>query len=59
MSASKRTKVTSRGLGLKSKQGKRHSAGEREKILAEAKAANLTGKQVAERYGISTVTYYL
>ena len=59
MSASRKTKAASRRPGRKSKQRKRHSAAEREKILNEAKAANLTGKHVAERYGISTVTYYL
>src|SRR5689334_3280542 len=53
MSAAKRspaTKPTSR---------KRFSAAERAKILAAAKKANLTGKQVAAKYGISMVTYYV
>ena len=32
---------------------------QRAKILAEAKAQKLTGKQVAKKHGISMVTYYL
>ena len=52
-------KGTIRKSVRKPKQLKRRSPAEREKILAEAKAAKLTGKQVAEKYGISTLTYYL
>ena len=43
----------------KSKSSKRYSPAERMKILAAAKAANLTGKQVSAKYGISMVTYYV
>ena len=43
----------------KTAQRKRHSVAEREKILAEASALKLTGKQVAEKFGISAVTYYV
>jgi len=32
---------------------------QRAKILAEARVQKLTGKQVAKKYGISMVTYYL
>lgn len=53
MPAAKRSPVT------KSGSRKRFSASERAKILAAARAANLTGKQVAAKYGISTVTYYV
>ena len=59
MPAARKLKGTFRKSVRKAKPRKRHSAEEREKILAEAKAANLTGKQVAEKYGISTLTYYL
>jgi transposase-like protein len=59
MPAARKVKGTIRKSVRKAKRLKRHSAAEREKILAEAKAAMLTGKQVAEKYGISTVTYYL
>jgi len=59
MPAAKKSKGTIRQRVRKAKPRKRHSAEEREKILAEAKAAKLTGKQVAEKYGISTLTYYL
>ena len=59
MPAAKKSKGTMRKYVGKAKQLKRHSPAEREKILAEAMAAKLTGKQVAEKYGISTVTYYL
>jgi len=59
MPAAKKSKGTIGKVVRKAKQRKRHSAEEREKILAEAKAANLTGRQVAEKYGISTLTYYL
>jgi transposase-like protein len=59
MPAARKSKGTIRKYVRKAKKLKRHSAAEREKILAEAKSAKLTGKQVAEKYGISTVTYYL
>ena len=59
MPAAKKSKGTVRKSVRKPKPRRRHSPAEREKILAEAKAANLTGKQVAEKYGISTLTYYL
>jgi len=59
MPAARKSKETIRKSVRKAKRRKRHSAEEREKILAEAKAAQLTGKQVAEKYGISTLTYYL
>ena len=59
MPAAKKSKGTIRRSVNKAKQLKRRTPAEREKILAEAKAAKLTGKQVAEKYGISTVTYYL
>jgi len=59
MPAAKKSKGTIRKSVRNAKQLKRRSPAEREKILAEAKAAKLTGKQVAEKYGISTVTYYL
>jgi transposase-like protein len=38
---------------------KESTPGQRGAILAEAKEVGLTGKQVASRHGISTVTYYL
>jgi len=56
MPAAKKSKGTIRKSVRKAKLRKRHSPAEREKILAEARAANLTGKQVAEKYGISTLT---
>ena len=59
MPAVRKSKGTVRKSIRKAKPRKRHSPAEREKILAEAKAAHLTGKQVAEKYGISTLTYYL
>ena len=59
MPAARKLKGTIRKSVRKAKARKRHSPAEREKILADAKAANLTGKQVAEKYGISTLTYYL
>jgi len=59
MPAAKKSKGTIGKAARKAKVRKRHSPEEREKILAEATAAKLTGKQVAEKYGISTLTYYL
>ena len=59
MPAAKKSKGTVRKSVRKPKPRKRHSPEEREKILAEANASKLTGKQVAEKYGISTLTYYL
>jgi transposase-like protein len=59
MPAARKLKGTIRKSVRKAKPRKRHSPAEREKILADAKAAKLTGKQVAEKYGISTLTYYL
>ena len=53
MPAAKRSPVTKPG------SRKRFSPAERAKILAAARAANLTGKQVAAKYGISTVTYFV
>ncbi len=38
---------------------KRFTSAERAAILADAGANGLTGAQVAKKYGISTVTYYL
>jgi transposase-like protein len=38
---------------------RRFSPAERERILTEAKRDQLTGKQVAKKFGISQVTYYL
>lgn len=48
-----------RSPAMKSSSRKRFSPAERAKILAAAKAANLTGKQVSSKYGISMVTYYV
>ena len=48
-----------RSLAMKPGSRKRFSPAERAKILAAARAANLTGKQVAAKYGISTVTYFV
>jgi transposase-like protein len=58
MPAARKLKGTIRKSVRKAKPRKRHSTAERERILAEAKAAKLTGKQVAKKYGISMVTYY-
>jgi transposase-like protein len=55
MSAAKKVKAGTR----KAKQRKRYSPSERKTILADALAGKLTGKQVAEKYGISALTYYL
>jgi transposase-like protein len=41
------------------KTRKTYSPKERAAILAEAKAKRMTGREVAEAYGISMVTYYL
>lgn len=38
--------------------GKRYTAAEKAKILAAAKAENLTGAQVRKRFGVSTLTFY-
>jgi transposase-like protein len=38
---------------------KRFTPEQRAAILSEASGQKLTGKQVAKKYGISTVTYYL
>lgn len=38
---------------------KRHSAGQRAAILAEAKAGRMTGAEVAAKYGIAAITYYV
>lgn len=44
----------------RSRRGRvRYSDVERQKILETAKREGLTGNQVAKRFGISTVTYYL
>jgi transposase-like protein len=40
------------------KQGKRYSAAERKNILATAAKENLTGAQVRQKFGISTLTFY-
>jgi len=42
-----------------SKPPKRYSQKQRAAILAEAKAKRLTGDQVAAKYGIARITYYL
>src|SRR6266571_4996420 len=41
------------------KSPKRYSRKQRAVILAEAKAKGWTGNQVAEKYGIARITYYL
>jgi transposase-like protein len=43
----------------KRRMRKRFSPEQRKKILEEARELKLTGKQVAEKHGISTVSYYL
>jgi transposase-like protein len=55
MPAAKKVKASAR----KAKQRKRYSPAERKMILADALAGKLTGNQVAEKYGISALTYYL
>jgi transposase-like protein len=59
MPAAKKSKTTTRTSASKAKLRKRYTPAERGKIMAEAKAAGLTGKQVAEKYGVSAVTFYL
>ena len=44
---------------VKATTRKRFTAEQRAKILAEARSMKLTGKQAAEKFGISQVTYYL
>lgn len=41
------------------KARKQYSPEKRAEIMTDAKTNELTGKQVAEKYGISMVTYYL
>ena len=38
---------------------RRFTPAERQRILATARRENLTGAQVAQRYGVAAVTYYL
>src|SRR5688572_21014292 len=42
----------------KGKRGVRYSAEKKAEILAAAKKDNLTGEQVAKRFGVSTLTFY-
>lgn len=42
-----------------SRRGRRYTPAERTRILATARREGLTGAKVAERFGVSTVTYYL
>lgn len=51
--------TTERAVKRPRKTRKQYSASKRAAILAEAKAKGLTGKDVAKKYGISMVTYYL
>jgi transposase-like protein len=41
------------------KPRRRYSPAERQRILAAARRAKLTGAQVAKRFGISPITYYV
>lgn len=41
------------------KPRKQYSPEKRDEIMADAKSNKLSGKQVAEKYGISVMTYYL
>ena len=45
-------------LSGKPAKRKRSTPAERAKILAEAQRLGLTGKEVAQKYGISMFTYY-
>ncbi len=45
-------------LAKKGKRGVRYSAEKKAEILAAAKKESLTGEQVAERFGVSTLTFY-
>lgn len=56
--ASKKAK-RKRKSATKQKARKSFTPEQRSAILAEAKEQKLTGKQVAEKHGISLVTYYL
>jgi transposase-like protein len=64
--AGKRTKLKApakAAAGKKSpksrtRRGKRYTPAEKAKILAAARAEGLTGAQVAERFGVSTLSYY-
>ena len=51
---SKRKRMATR----RSRRGVRYSDAERRKILATAKREGLTGAQVRDHFGISTLTYY-
>jgi transposase-like protein len=42
----------------KGRRGVRYSAGKKAEILAAARKDNLTGEQVAKRFGIATLTFY-
>ncbi len=57
--AKKKKAGRTRGAGPSRRGRMRYSDTERRRILGTAKRESLTGEQVAKKFGISTVTYYL
>jgi transposase-like protein len=45
-------------MAVKGKRGVRYTKEKKAEILAAAKKGNLTGEQVAKKFGISTLTFY-
>jgi transposase-like protein len=51
--------ATKKGTTTSSKLPKRFTPKERSAILTEAKTKRMTGPQVAEKFGIAAITYYV
>ena len=45
-------------MAKKQGPGKRYSAAEKKRILDAARSEGLTGAQVRERFGVSTLSFY-